>query len=145
VKDLEAISGDAIEAAIALHRELGPGLLESVYEMILASKLAKVGYSVERQKPIDIVYEDMRFDAAFRVDLLVEGLLIIEIKSVERLIPSHAKQLLTYLRLMKLPTGLLMNFAGETSKEGLKRVINDYKPSAPPRLRVNQIEGRMDV
>jgi GxxExxY protein len=95
VKDLEAISGDAIEAAIALHRELGPGLLESVYEMILASKLAKIGYSVERQKPIDIVYEDMRFDAAFRVDLLVEGLLIIEIKSVERLIPSHAKQLLT--------------------------------------------------
>jgi GxxExxY protein len=133
VKDLEAISGDAIEGAIALHRELGPGLLESVYEMILASKLAKIGYSVERQKPIDIIYEDMRFDAAFRVDLLVEGSLIIEIKSVERLIRSHAKQLLTYLRLMKLPTGLLMNFAGETLKEGLKRVVNDYKPSAPPR------------
>jgi GxxExxY protein len=145
VKDLEAISGDVIKAAIALHRDLGPGLLESVYEMILASKLAKLGYSVERQRPIDIVYEDMRFDAAFKIDLLVDHSLIVEIKSVERLNPAHAKQLLTYLRLMKLPTGLLINFAGETLREGLKRVVNRYKPSAPPRLRVNQIKGRMDV
>jgi iron complex transport system substrate-binding protein len=135
---LEAISGDVIDAAIGLHRELGPGLLESVYEMLLANELASRGYTVERQKPIDIEYKGKRFDAAFRIDLLVEGSLLVEIKSVERLNGAHSKQLLTYLRLTKQPVGLLINFAGETLKEGLKRVVNDYVPSAPPRLRVNQ-------
>ena len=138
MKDLEAISGDVIEAAIGLHRDLGPGLLESVYEMLLASELADRGYVVERQKPIDIEYRGNRFDAAFRIDLLVEGALLIEVKSVERLNGAHSKQLLTYLRLTNRPVGLLINFAGETLKEGLKRVVNDYVPSAPPRLRVNQ-------
>lgn len=138
MKDLEAISGDVIEAAIALHRELGPGLLESIYEMLLASELASRGYTVERQKPIDIEFKGSRFDAAFRIDLLVEGTLLVEIKSVERLNGAHSKQLLTYLRLTNQPVGLLINFAGETLKEGLKRVVNDYIPSAPPRLRVNQ-------
>ena len=145
VRDSEAISGDVIEAAIALHRELGPGLLESVYEMLLASELASRGYTVERQKPIDVEYKGNRFDAAFRIDLLVEGTLLVEIKSVERLNGAHSKQLLTYLRLTKQPVGLLINFAGETLKQGLKRVVNDYTPSAPPRLRVNQIEGRWNV
>lgn len=143
--DLEALSGDVINVAIALHRELGPGLMESVYEVILASKLAQMGYSVERQRPVDIAYEGLRFDAAFRVDLLIERTLVVEIKSVERLHAAHAKQLLTYLRLMKLPTGLLINFAGETLKEGLKRVVNDYRPSALPRLRVNQMRGSPNV
>ena len=138
MKDLEAISGDVIDAAIGLHRELGPGLLESVYEMLLASELASRGYTVERQKPINIEYNGNRFEAAFRIDLLVESTLLVEIKSVERLNGAHSKQLLTYLRLTDKPVGLLINFAGETLKEGLKRVVNDYVPSAPPRLRVNQ-------
>ena len=138
MKDLEAISGDVIEAAIGLHRDLGPGLLESVYEMLLASELADRGYVVERQKPIDIEYRGNRFDAAFRIDLLVEGALLIEVKSVERLNGAHSRQLLTYLRLTNRSVGLLINFAGETLKEGLKRVVSDYVPSAPPRLRVNQ-------
>ncbi|MGN6849457.1 MAG: GxxExxY protein [Sphingomicrobium sp.] len=142
MRDSEAISGDVIEAAIALHRELGPGLLESVYEMLLASELANRGYTVERQKAIDVEYKGNRFDAAFRIDLLVQGTLLVEIKSVERLNGAHSKQLLTYLRLTKQPVGLLINFAGETLKEGLKRVVNDYVPSASPRLRVNQIGGR---
>jgi iron complex transport system substrate-binding protein len=145
VKDSEAISGDVIDAAIALHRELGPGLLESVYEMLLASELASRGYVVERQKPIDIEYKGNRFEGAFRIDLLVAGTLLVEIKSVERLGGAHSKQLLTYLRLTNQPVGLLINFAGETLKEGLKRVVNDYVPSAPPRLRVNQSEGRTNV
>ena len=138
MKDLESISGEVIRVAIDLHRDLGPGLLESVYEMILASKLARLGYAVERQRPIDIKYEDVEFNAAFRVDLLIDDLLVVEIKSVERLHAAHAKQLHTYLRLMGLPAGLLINFAGETLKEGLKRVVNNYVPSAPPRLRLNQ-------
>ncbi|HYC94443.1 MAG TPA: GxxExxY protein [Sphingomicrobium sp.] len=142
MKDLEAISGDVIDVAIQLHRELGPGLLESVYEMILASKLASLGYSVERQRPVDIRYEDLRFEAAFRIDLLINGSLLVEVKSVEKLNGAHSKQLLTYLRLTKQPVGLLINFGGETLKEGLKRVVNDYVPSAPPRLRVNKNQWR---
>ncbi len=136
--DIEQISGDVIDVALRLHRELGPGLLESVYEVILASKLAAMGYSVARQRPIDIEYDGLRFEAAFRIDLLVDDRLLVEIKSVERLTAVHGKQLLTYLRLTKQPVGLLINFGGETLKEGLRRVVNDYLPSASPRLRVNQ-------
>lgn len=138
MKDIEQVSGDVIDVAIRLHRELGPGLLESVYEAILAGKLAAMGYAVARQRPIDIEFEGLRFEAAFRIDLLVDDRLLVEIKSVERLNPVHGKQLLTYLRLTRQPVGLLINFGGETLKEGLKRVVNDYLPSASPRLRVNQ-------
>ena len=138
MKDLDAISGDVVDVALRLHRELGPGLLESVYESILASKLTGMGYTVDRQRSIDIEFEGMRFEGAFRVDLLVDRRLLVEIKSVERLNPAHGKQLLTYLRLIKQPVGLLINFGGETLKEGLRRIVNDYRPSAPSRLRVNQ-------
>jgi len=138
LKDIEQISGDVVDVALRLHRELGPGLLESVYEAILASKLAAMGYRVARQLPIDIEFDDLRFEAAFRIDLLVEDRLLVEIKSVERLSAAHGKQLLTYLRLTKQPVGLLINFGGATLKEGLRRVVNDYSPSASPRLRVNQ-------
>jgi iron complex transport system substrate-binding protein len=138
VRDLEATSGDVIDVAIRLHRQLGPGLLESVYEMLLASKLAYLGYDVARQQLVDIEFEEVRIEGAFRIDLLVDGCLLVEVKSVERLLPVHGKQLLTYLRLTKQPVGLLLNFGGETLKEGLKRIVNDYRPSAPPRLRVNQ-------
>jgi GxxExxY protein len=138
LRDIEQISGDVIDIALRLHRELGPGLLESVYETILASKLAEMGYAVARQRSIDIEFEGLRFDAAFRIDLLIDERLLVEIKSVERLMPVHGKQLLTYLRLTNQPVGLLINFGCETLKEGLKRVVNDYRPSASPRLRVNQ-------
>lgn len=138
MKDLEAVSGDVIDVAIRLHRSLGPGLLESVYESLLASKLASIGYPVARQQLVDIEFEDVRIAGAFRIDLLVDDCLLVEVKSVERLLPVHGKQLLTYLRLTEQPVGLLINFGGETLKEGLKRVVNDYRPSAPPRLRVNK-------
>jgi GxxExxY protein len=122
--DLEAMASDAVDASLLIHRELGPGLLESVYETLLAAELARRGHSVLRQQPVDFMFNGMRFDAAFRVDLLVGGRLVIEVKSVDRLAGVHARQLLTYLRLMKQPLGLLINFGGETLKEGLKRVVN---------------------
>jgi iron complex transport system substrate-binding protein len=136
--DIDEISGDVVDVAFRLHRDLGPGLLESVYETVLAGKLVEKGYSVHRQKPVNIEFEGLRFDAAFRIDLLIEERLLVENKSVERLNAAHGKQLLTDLRLMKQPVGLLINFGGATLKEGLRRVVNSYNPSASPRLRVNQ-------
>src|SRR3546814_11844251 len=93
--------------------------------------------------PVDIHFEGARFDAAFRIDLLVDGRLLLEIKSVERLNPAHGKQLLTYLRLTGQSVGLLINFGGATLKEGVRRIVNDHKPSASPRLRVRSEERRV--
>lgn len=114
-------------------------MLESVYETVLASQLASLGYEVERQRSVSIDFEGLHFEAAFRIDLIVGNQLLVEIKSVERLNAVHAKQLLTYLRLTKQPLGLLINFGGETLKEGLRRIVNGYTPFAPSRLRVNKI------
>ena len=129
MKDVDAISADVVDSAIHIHRELGPGLLESVYETVLAGALSRMGYKVDRQLPVDILFDGMRFGAAFRADIVVEGSLVIEIKSVEKLSGAHAKQLLTYLRLMDRPLGLLLNFSGETMKEGIRRLVNNHSPS----------------
>ena len=126
--DIDRITGGVLDLAIRLHRELGPGLLESVYETVLAGQLERAGHAVERQRPIDIVFDGFRFEAAFRIDILVEATLIIEVKSVEVLNRVHAKQLLTYLRLAKQPVGLLINFGQATLREGFRRVVNDYQP-----------------
>ena len=126
MKDIDRISGDVIDLAIRVHKALGPGLMESVYEQILAAKLIELGYDVTRQQPIDVEFEGLRFEAAFRADIIVNGCLIVEIKSLERLAPVHAKQLLTYLRLTKQPVGLLINFGGATLKEGITRLVNNY-------------------
>jgi iron complex transport system substrate-binding protein len=134
MKSIDEISGEILDISIRLHRELGPGLLESVYEVILAGKLVQLGYSVDRQRPIDIEFDGIRFDAAFRIDLLVNERVLIEVKSVERLNAVHAKQLLTYLRLTKQPLGLLINFGGATLKEGFRRLVNNHDPSASLRL-----------
>ncbi len=138
MRDREDICRDVIDVALRLHRDLGPGLLESVYEMLMAGRLAVMGYDIKRQHPIDIVFDGIRFDAAFRIDLMIDHTVLVEVKSVERLNPVHGKQLLTYLRLTNQPIGLLLNFGGETLKEGLRRIVNNYRPSAPSRLRVNQ-------
>jgi GxxExxY protein len=130
VGHIDEITRDVIGVAMRIHRDLGPGLLESVYETVLAGKLAKLGYKIDRQKPIDIEFEEMRFDAAFRIDILVDESLIVEVKSVDQLNRVHAKQLLTYLRLMKQPVGLLLNFGGETMKEGIRRLVNNHNDSA---------------
>ncbi len=137
MRDIDEISGDVVNVALRLHRDLGPGLLESVYEAVLAAKLTDMGYAVVRQRPIDIEFEGLRFEAAFRIDLIVEERLLIEIKSVERLTAVHAKQLLTYLRPTGQPVGLLINFGGATLKEGLRRLVNNHHSSASPRLCAN--------
>ena len=137
-EEIDAISGDVVDAALKLHRDLGPGLLESVYEMLLAADLERRGHIVSRQQPVDIEYDGLHFPSAFKIDLLVDERLLVELKSVERLNAAHAKQLLTYLKLTEQPVGLLINFGGATLKEGLRRIVNDHKPSASPRLRVNQ-------
>jgi GxxExxY protein len=132
MKDIEKLARTAIDCGFKIHKRLGPGLLESVYETILAASLSKAGLHVEKQKPIPIVFDDLDFTDAFRADLILEEKLIIEIKSVERIAPVHAKQLLTYVRLMEQPLGLLMNFGCETFREGVKRVVNgpsSYIPS----------------
>jgi len=128
--DIDSISGDVVDAAMRIHKDLGPGLLESVYEIVLAAALERRGYKVDRQKPVDIEFDGMRFPAAFRADLVVDDRLIVEIKSVDKLGAAHAKQVLTYLRLMKLPVGLLLNFSGETMKEGIRRLVNSYRPQS---------------
>jgi len=138
MKPLDEITGAIVDTAMEIHMELGPGLLESVYEVVLARSLDKRGFLVERQKIVHFEYDGLEFDEGFRTDLVVDGRVIVEIKSLEVLAPVHSKQLLTYLRLTKLPVGLLINFGAATLKEGLHRVVNNLDSSASPQLRVNQ-------
>lgn len=121
---LNELSGQIVDAAFHIHSKLGPGLLESVYEAILAQELARRGLYVERQKSIPIEFEGMYFEEGFRADLIVERAVIIELKSVETLAPVHAKQLLTYLRLLDYRLGLLINFGAPVLKDGIKRIVN---------------------
>lgn len=120
------LSSVVVDECIRIHRELGPGLLESVYEAVLAMALEKRGIPVHRQVAVDIHYDGMTIPGAFRIDLLVDNLLTLEVKSVEALTNLHAKQLLTYLRLTNRSLGLLLNFSGETMKEGIRRVANNH-------------------
>ncbi|MEI8235499.1 MAG: GxxExxY protein [Verrucomicrobiota bacterium] len=137
-RDTEEVSQVVVDCAFHLHKELGPGLLESVYEVVLAKRLEKAGLKVERQRPIPIVIDGIKFNEGFRADLLVNELLLIELKSVEILLPVHSKQLLTYLRLLNLPVGFLINFGGETFKEGVKRILNGPLALGASPLRVNR-------
>ena len=140
MKNVEELSAEVVDAAFHLHKDLGPGLLESVYEVVLAKMLEQRGLSVERQKPIPIHYAGLHFDEGVRSDILVSSSLLIELKSVETLSPVHGKQVLTYLRLLDLPLGLLINFGSATFKDGVKRIVNNHTNFASSRLRVNQQE-----
>ena len=126
------IARQILDAAFAVHSKLGPGLLESVYEVVLAYELKKRGLTAERQKPMPILYDNIRFDEAFRSDLVVNGKVIVELKSVEALLPVHGKQLLTQLRLSDLKLGLLINFGAAHLKNGIKRVINGHLDAENP-------------
>jgi GxxExxY protein len=128
--DIEALARIAVDCGFKVHQRLGPGLLEFVYEAVLAQSLAKRGLVVERQKPVPIRFDGLIIDEGFRADLLVEGRLLIELKSVERIAPVHGKQVLTYLRLMDLPLGLLMNFGAATFREGIRRIANNHDAAA---------------
>lgn len=135
------ISAHVVNEALRLHRSLGPGLLESVYKMVLAARLERLGLKVDRQRPVDIDFDGLHFAAAFKMDLLIENCVIVEIKSVEQLNRAHAKQFLTYLRLTGCTLGLLLNFGAATMKEGTRRIVNDHNPFASSRLRVNHSKG----
>src|ERR1700730_12311433 len=118
------IAKQILDAAFVVHTKLGPGLLESVYEVVLAHELRKKGLTVERERPMPITYDGVRFDEAFRSDLLVNSQIIVELKAVETLTGLHAKQVLTQLRLSNLKLGLLLNFGDAHLKNGIKRIIN---------------------
>ena len=116
-----------VDSAFQVHVAMGPGLFESVYESILVYELTKKGLSIERQKTIPIHYDDLVFDEGFRADIIVEDSLIVELKSVENILPVHKKQLLTYLRLADMRLGLLINFGSVLLKDGVFRVVNGLK------------------
>jgi GxxExxY protein len=113
-----------VDAAIAVHRVLGPGLLESVYEVVLAAELRERGLRVERQVSVPIEYRGTRFEEGFRADLIVEGIVLLELKSIEKLSHLHKKQLLTYLRLSAQKLGFLLNFGEGLIKDGIVRIVN---------------------
>lgn len=136
--DIEELARLTIDCGLRIHRDLGPGLLESVCEAVLASSLTKFGVKADRQVPIAIEYEGLAFGEGFRADLVVGDRLIVEVKSVDRLMPVHGKQLLTYLRLANQPLGVLLNFGGATFREGIRRIVNNHTDVASSRLRVNQ-------
>ena len=124
-----------LAAAIEVHRELGPGLLESVYEVVLARELIGLGLGVERQVSVPIVYKGLRFEAGFRADIMVAGKVLLELKSVERVTPAHKKQVQTYLRLTSLKLGYLLNFGEAALKDGITRCVNRLEEDLPPRRR----------
>jgi iron complex transport system substrate-binding protein len=126
LEDLDEIARTVIDTGFHMHKDLGPGLLESAYELILFEKLISLGLRVDRQVAINIAYSGIKVENAFKVDLLVEQRLVVELKATEGFAPVHAKQVLTYLKLMNLPLGLLINFGAATFKQGVRRLANNH-------------------
>jgi GxxExxY protein len=126
-KGLNGISGSIIGAAIEVHRQLGPGLLEGAYEACLGYELIARGHAIDRQKPLPTIYKGVSVDCAYRLDMVVDQQVIVEIKAVEHLLPIHQAQILSYLRLSGLPLGLLINFNGATLRQGVRR----FRPFQP--------------
>ena len=123
-----------IGACIEIHRALGPGLLESAYEECLCCELSQSAIRFERQKPLPVLYKDVKLDCGYRLDLVIEDKIIVELKAVENVLPIHEAQLLTYLKLSGLTLGLLINFNVAMLKQGIKRIVNNFQDSASPRL-----------
>ncbi len=127
---LDSITRRIIGGAIEVHRRLGPGLLESAYEVCLAFELRQMGLVVEEQKPLPVIYREVKLDCGYRLDLVIEDSVVVEIKAVDQLAPIHVAQLLSYLRLSNKRVGLLINFHVRVLKNGLKRIVNDFPDSA---------------
>jgi GxxExxY protein len=123
--DIERLIQLTFDLGMAIHKDIGPGLIESVYERVLADRLQQCGVKVDRQQPVHVDIYGRRYDDAFRYDLLLNQKLLVEIKSIEKLAPVHNKQVLTYIRLMNLPFGLLLNFGCELFRNGMRRIVND--------------------
>jgi GxxExxY protein len=124
--EINDITSIIIEESIYIHRELGPGLLESVYEEVLHYRLIKRGLEVKRQQGIPVFFEEVKMEIGFRADLIVENKVIVELKSLDIILPVHYKRLVTYLKLTKLKVALMINFNEELLKKGIKRVVNNY-------------------
>ncbi len=135
-----ALTEQIIGAAIEVHRELGPGLLESTYEACLVHELMKRGLGCRRQVDFPVVYKGERIDCGYRIDVLVEGQVAVELKSIDKLIPIHRAQLITHLRLARLPVGLLINFNVTVLKDGLVRIAN----TRPPLRALSDLRGEID-
>ena len=135
MRDINEITGEIVDAAYALHTRIGPGLLESAYETLLAQMLEQRGLKVERQKPVSFEFEGIRIKDGFRVDLFVENRVVVELKSTERLARVYGKQVLTYLRLLDLPVGLLINFGAASLTDGLQRILNPRGEAVSPLTR----------
>ncbi len=123
----QELTSEVIGAAIKVHRLLGPGLLESAYESCLAYELQKLGLRMERQKPVPLIYEAVKLDCGFRADLVIEGRVVVECKCKEALHPVDEAQMLSYLRLLHISVGLLINFHVVLLKHGIRRMVNDYR------------------
>ena len=129
--DLNAITHGIIAAAIEVHRHLGPGLLESSYQECLCYELSRMGLSFAREVHLPLSYKGLRLDCSYRVDLLVEDIVLVELKSMEQLLPIHSAQLLTYLRASNKPVGLLINFNVLVLKDGIRRIVHDFDERGP--------------
>lgn len=125
-QELGATSGAVVDAALKVHTKLGPGLLESAYQVCLAHELSRRGLRVDAQVPVPLVYESVRVEVGYRLDLLVEEQVVVELKAITKLLPIHDAQLLSYLRLSHHPIGLLINFHEQHLKDGIKRIVNDW-------------------
>lgn len=129
MKNPNEITETIVGAAINVHRALGPGLLESAYEACLAFELSQLGLKVEQQKPLPVIYKSVHLDCGYRLDILVEESVIVELKSVDQLVPIHKAQLISYLKLSGLTVGLLINFNTKMLKDGIQRIVNNYPES----------------
>ncbi|HWZ84112.1 MAG TPA: GxxExxY protein [Terriglobales bacterium] len=127
---LNAVTEQIIGAAMEVHRTIGPGLLESAYEACLAHELRERGFRVEQQKPLPVIYKGVRLDCGYRLDMVINESVIVEIKAVEKLTTVHDAQLLSYLRLLDCRVGLLLNFHCTMLKNGIRRIVNDFPISA---------------
>lgn len=135
---IEELAAEAVDCGLGVHKQLGPGLLESAHEKVLAYRLRQRGLEVSTQVAVPIMVDGIVIDQSFRADLVVANRLLIEVKSVDRLLEVHTMQLMTYLRFMELPLGLLMNFSGEKFSHGLKRVVNRHYDTSGSKLRLHQ-------
>ena len=124
----EELGREIVDAAFAVHKELGPGLLESVYELCLSDELISRGLGIRTQVPVPLIYKERKLESGFRLDILVENSIILELKAVEGLAPVHTAQVLTYLRLSNLSLGFLINFNEALIRDGIKRIVYNYKP-----------------
>jgi GxxExxY protein len=138
--DIEEIAAIAVDCGFRTHKGLGRGLLESAYQAVFTELLRRQGLFIEEEKIIPIIFDDIIIDKGFRADVIVEGKLLIELKSIERLLPVRGKQVLTYLRLANLPLGLLMNFGSELFKDGIRRIANGYDDKDATRLHIHQAQ-----